>query len=135
MKTKKKMTLKFYQNLGKLFYAVAATDNHVHKLEFNTLKALVKTQWLDIDVTNDAFDEDTAYQIEIVFDWLNKEEKLNIEFCFKDFVDYKKEQQHLFTLDIKKLIIKTANAISDSFFGKNKSELIMLAKLDLELKK
>ena len=134
MKTKKKMTLKFYQNLGKLFYAVAIADKQVHKFEIDELKSIVKKQWLDIDSIIDDYDTDGAYQIEIVFDWLNKETHLDAKSCFNDFVTYKNEQPHLFTDEVKKLILKTANAIAASFSGLNKSELIMLAKLDLELK-
>lgn len=135
METKKKMTLKFYQNLGKLFYAIAAADNHVHKTEFNKLKTLVKKQWLDVDLIEDAYHTDAAYQIEIVFDWLNKEDNLNAQACYDAFVNYKTEQPHLFTESIKKLILSTASAIAYSFSGINKSELIMLAQLDIELKK
>ncbi|ULC57891.1 hypothetical protein MBM09_08145 [Flaviramulus sp. BrNp1-15] len=135
MKTKKKLTLKFYQNLGKLFYAIAAADKIVREAEFNKLKTLVKKQWLDVDIIEDEYDTDAAYQIEIVFDWLNDEENLDAKSCYDDFVNYKNEQSHLFTDNIKKLILKTAGLIADSFSGINKSELIMLAKLDLELKK
>ncbi|GAA4810230.1 hypothetical protein [Litoribaculum gwangyangense] len=135
MKTKNKLTLKFYQNLGKLFYAIAGSDNVVRKIEFNKLKEVVKTQWLNIDAITDEYDEDAAYQIEIVFDWLNNQNNLDVRSCYNDFVNYKNEQKHLFSTDIKKLIIRTANAIANSFSGINKSELIMLAKLDLELKK
>ena len=135
MKTKKKMTLKFYQNLGRLFYAIAAADRHVRKEEFDKLKTLVKRQWLDVDSIEDKYHTDGAYQIEIVFDWLDKEENLNANECYKAFVNYKNEQPHLFTDSLKKLILKTANAIAYSFSGINKSELIMLAKLDMELKK
>jgi len=55
MATKKKMTLAFYQNLGKLFYAIAASDGNVRPIEFDKLKNLVKTQWLDIDELEDTF--------------------------------------------------------------------------------
>jgi len=135
MKAKKEMTQKFYQNLGKLFYAIAASDNRVHKIEFNKLKELVKSQWLDVDSLTDSYHTDAACQIEIVFDWLNTEEKLNAKSCFDDFVDYKNAQKHLFTPSIKKTILQTANAIADSYSGMNKSELILLANLNLELKK
>ncbi|GAA4884387.1 hypothetical protein GCM10023311_03480 [Flaviramulus aquimarinus] len=135
MKTKKKMTLKFYQNLGKLFYAIALADKHVHDIEFDKLKALIKQQWLDVDVLEDDFSTDAAYQIEFVFDWLNKGGDLNAKTCYDAFVNYKNEQPHLFTESIKKLILRTARAIAASFSGLNKSELIMLAKLDIELKK
>lgn len=135
MTTKKKMTLSFYQNLGKLFYAIAASDGDVRPIEFDKLKNLVQKQWLDIDDLEDTFGTDAAYQIEIVFDWLNDAEELNSKGCFKDFIDYKKSQNHLFTPEIRSLIVKTASAVAHAFSGINKSELSMLAKLDIELKR
>ena len=129
METKKKMTLTFYQNLGKLFYAIAASDGNVRDLEFNKLKAFVKKQWLDVDDINDAFGTDAAYQIEVVFDWLNHDDALNVQACYDNFVAYKKDQSHLFTDDVRRLILKTASSIAYAFSGINKSELIMLAKL------
>ncbi|MBQ0787069.1 MAG: hypothetical protein KBT69_06200 [Oceanihabitans sp.] len=135
MKKKKKLTQNFYQNLGKLFYAIAAADNHVAPLEIKTLKEIVKSEWLEVDYLEDAFGSDAAYQMEFVFDVLHRENNLDVENCYADFINYKKAQNHLFTEPIKQLIAQTANAIASSFAGKNKSELILLAKLDIELKK
>jgi uncharacterized protein (DUF302 family) len=135
MVTKKKMTLTFYQNLGKLFYAIAASDGSVKSIEFDKLKAFVKKQWLEMDAIEDFFGTDAAYQIEVVFDWLNRDEESDIKLCYEDFISYKKEQSHLFTEDVRHLILKTASSIAHAFSGINKSELIMLAKLDIELKK
>lgn len=131
------MTLKFYQNLGKLFYAIAVADNKVHEAEMNKLKELVKKEWLDVDDIEDEFGIDAAYQIEIVFDWLSQahDEGLNIKTCYNDFISYRKEQKHLYTEKVNRLILKTANAIAESFSGKNKSELILLGKLNIELNK
>ena len=50
METKTKLTLEFYQHLGKLFYAIAAADKKVHPDEFNKLKELVKLKWLHLDL-------------------------------------------------------------------------------------
>jgi hypothetical protein len=135
MVTKNRMTITFYQNLGKLFYAIAVSDGNVRPVEFEKLKTFVKTQWLDVDDLEDAFGVDAAYQIEIVFDWLNNDEELDFKACFNDFINYKKNQSHLFTEDVRRLILKTASAIAYSFSSINKSELILLAKLDLELKR
>ncbi|MBR9846071.1 MAG: hypothetical protein GYB35_08180 [Algicola sp.] len=134
MKTRKKMTPKFYQNLGKLFYVMAACDGMVRPVEVEKLKSIIKEQWLKVDDIHDVFNADAAYQIEIVFDWLHQEDLRDIEEYYSDFVDYKREQSHLFTDDVKQLILKTASEIANAFSGINKSELIMLAKLDLELK-
>jgi len=135
MTSKKKMTLQFYRNLGKLFYAIAATDGTVKPIEIEKLKTFVKEHWLDIDDIEDVFGVDAAYQIEIVFDWLNYDEEIDVNACYNDFVSYKIEQSHLFTEEVKKLILKTGSVIAHAFSGINKSELILMAKLDMELKK
>lgn len=129
------MKLLFYQNLGKICYAIAAADKKVHPLEFIKLKELVKKYWLDAMVIKGTFNKDTAYQIERIFDDLNKDNKLDAHACFNDFVAYKNLHNQLFTNKIKRLILKTASKIAHAFSGINKSELIMLAKLDIELKK
>ncbi len=135
MTTKKKMTHTFYQNIGKLFYALAASDKQVRDEEFNKLKVIVKKQWLNAEIVKDDLNSKAVYQIEYVFEWLNKNEKLNAKMYFDDFLKYKEKHPLLFTEAIKKLILKTAHAIAASFSGLNKSELIMLAKLDIELKR
>ncbi|WP_229724643.1 hypothetical protein [Winogradskyella forsetii] len=135
MTTKKKMTVKFYQNLGKLFYAIAAIDGTIRPIEIEKLKTFVKEHWLKIDDIEDVFGIDAAYQIEVVFDWLNYDEEIDSDICYKDFVSYKNDQKHLFTDKVKKLIIKTGSAIAHAFSGINKSELMLMAKLDMELKK
>jgi hypothetical protein len=130
----KKLNIKFYQNLGKLFYAIAATDKNVREEEFDKLKQVVKSEWITVDEIEDDFHTDAAYQIEIVFDWLYKEKKLDAKKLFDNFIAYKNDQPHLFPKNIKQLILKTANAVAASFHNKNKSELIMLANLEISLK-
>ncbi|HLV14272.1 MAG TPA: hypothetical protein VKY41_03755 [Xanthomarina sp.] len=135
MKNKKNLNIQFYEVLGKLFYAIAVADGMVEVSEVNKLKEIVKKDWLLVDKTEDAFQTDAAYQIEVVFDWLHSQNNLNSDSLFNEFVTYKNEHSHFFTSTIKQLIIKTAHAIAGSFSRKNKSELILLAKLDMELKK
>ncbi|KXO01211.1 hypothetical protein LS48_01725 [Aequorivita aquimaris] len=128
MGTMEKPQLLFYQKMGELFYAIAAADKVVRKTEYDMLKKIVSEQWKDLDDYEDPFHTDAAYQIEVVFDWFDYEQ-LDANDCFYSFADYKKDNPQLFTDERKKLIWKTANAIAGSFAGKNKSELIMLAKL------
>ncbi len=135
MEESKGISINFYRNLGKLFYAIAAADKNVRDEEYNKLKEIVKADWLPIDDIEDSFGTDTAYQIEIVFDWLRKEGEYDAKTCFDNFITFKKKNEHLFTDKIKQLIMKTATAIASSFSGKNKSELIMLANLNIQLHK
>jgi len=121
-----------YESLGKLFYAVAISDGNVHNKEWEKVKEYVKDDWLYIDDFTDRYGTDAANQIEIVFDVLMESSKGSKE-CFEEFTNFYKEHSHAFSDEIKTLTKKTANAIANSFSGSNKSELILLAKINLLL--
>ena len=135
MELSKKMMLneEFYQHIGMVFYAIAASDKVVRAEEIKTLKDLVKEKWVPIDNTADEYGTDEAFKIEMIFDWL-EENSPEADWSFNEFKDYKKHHPQLFTLEINQLIWQTADAIAASFAGKNKSELIMLSKLKTVLK-
>ena len=133
MENTKKWGLELYQNLGKLFYAVANADQRIHKKEIDKLRSFVRKYWLDVDEVEDDFGTDAAFQIESVFDWLLEKEN-DSDSCYADFVEFYNEESRLFNPFIKDLILDTANAIANSFSGKNKAELVMLGKLQLLLK-
>jgi phosphomevalonate kinase len=135
MKNSTSISIDFYRNLGKLFYAIAAADNKVRKEEFDALKQIIKSKWLTVDFIEVSFGTDNISQIEIVFDWLFKDGEYNAKTCFEDFIAFKNKNEALFTDNVKQLIMKTATAIASSFSGKNKSELIMLAKLNMSFQK
>lgn len=122
----------FYQNLGKLFYAVAFTDKTVREEEFSRLQRCVLEYWLDYDDLQDVFGSDAAYLIEIVFEGAEAFQEPAQE-MYDSFVYYKKEHPSLFTDKANFLILETAKSIARSFSGLNKSELIMLTNLELEL--
>lgn len=125
------LNIKFYQNVAKIFYAVAKSDNQITKKEIKTLKKAVKEKWLQVDETFDVFGTDTAYQIEIVFDWLYNK-NATTEDCYADFIEYYHNHPYFFTSEIKRLIMETSGKIASAFADRNKSELILLARLSLE---
>ncbi len=135
MKTQQNEAISFYQNIGKLFYAIAASDNKINEVEYNTLKSIVQIEWLTADALKDNFNTDFGSLIINVFKWLNYEQEYNAKECYNSFIGYKNMNEHLFTYDIKLLIMRTAGRIAASFSGKNKSELIMLANLNIEFNK
>lgn len=121
-----------YQNLGKLFYAIAASDKVVHKSEYESLHNIIISKWLHVEDLKDEYGNVAAFQIEIVFDWLDYE-TLTAEACFQDFENFYKENINRFSDQVKELIWVTCNEIANAFSGKNKSELIMLGRLKLTL--
>ncbi len=130
METSQNTSIEFYQNLGKLFYAIAAADKVVRKSEYDSLRKHVQAKWLQVDDIEDEFGVDTAFQIEVVFDWMNYE-TVNAESCFTEFELFYKEHPSLYSKKIKQLIWDTAISIAEAFSGKNKSELILLGRLSL----
>ncbi len=129
MHSRPNLPLVFYQKLGEIFYAVAAADNVVRQEEYNALKEMVIQEWRESDLNESS---NKLCQMEIMFNWFDYEQ-LDANSCFEHFEEYYKENSHLFTPEIKKLIWKTANTIADSVSTKNKRELIMLAKLQILL--
>ena len=128
MKISEKNQVVFYQKLGELFYAIAASDKIVRAKEYDALKNLVLKEWAALDDYKDEFNSEAVFQMEVVFEWFEYEQ-MDATDCFDNFRSYYKEQKPLFTTERKALIWKTANAIANAFAGKNKSELVMLTQL------
>lgn len=127
--------IQFYQNLGKLFYAVAAIDNRVRPEEVDAVVELVKRYWLNPTLISESSISDAQNAILETFNWLRNDKEYDAEKCYLGFINFKRQNEAIFTDSINTLILKTAGKISASFSGQNKSELILLAKLNIELKK
>ena len=134
MRPTQKTMNELYQHLGKLFYAVAVSDGSVHPKEWGKVREIVNDDWLIIDDYKDQYGTDAARQIEIVFDGLMEYGKTSEE-CFEEFRVFYKEHAYAFSDEIISLTRKTANAIANAFGGKNKSELIVLGRFELLVKK
>jgi hypothetical protein len=123
----------FYQNLGKLFYAIAAVDKVIREEEVKKLKQIVNTEWLNLGGVKGKSEIDTMRQIKITFDQLAAKIQ-NPNDSMADFKLFKNTHEDLFTDHLKQMIWKTASAITTAFSGRNKSELILLAELGNILK-
>lgn len=132
MKPSDKTMVRFYRELGKIFYSIAAVDKIVRQEEIKQLKKIIEKEWVSLEDTFDEFGSDSAYQIEIVFDWL-VENKWDIDKTLSDFKIFRAEHSSLFTPQINALILKTAKAIASSFAGKNKSEHVLISQLNAVL--
>ena len=125
---------KFFQNLGRLFYAIAAADGKVRKEEIDSLKRIVREEWLDLDDYTDEFGTDSAFQIEIIFEWLDAN-KPDPQEAFQNFMEFHTENKDIFNKQINEKILAASRKIAAAFRGKNKSELVMLARLQSVLNK
>lgn len=128
--SKKDLGNEFYQNLGKLFYAIAMADHSIHMKEMEKLTEVVRDHWLEVDDIEDEYGTDAAFQIISVFDWLLEYEK-DSEEIYEEFEAFYMDHKLLFTSTVKKLAMSTSRAIASSFTGSNKSELIVLGRLQI----
>lgn len=130
LESKKKLGNELYQSLGKLFYAMAMADHSIHVQEMEKLNEVVRDYWLEVDDIEDEYGSDAAFQIVSVFDWLLEYEKDGEE-IYEEFEAFYTDNKVLFTPQIKNLAMSTSRAIIASFSGSNKSELIVLGRLQL----
>ncbi len=121
-----------YQNLGKLFYAIAASDTIIQDQEFEALQQCVQKYWKDYNDLNQVFEEEYTQVIEAVFEGVEAFE-LSAEEMFQDFISYKREHPQLFTNVLNTLIMTTARTIAYAFENVNTSEQKFLTQLENEL--
>ena len=124
---------KLYQNLGYLFYSIAAAYKVVRHEEIAILRKIIREKWLKLEKTDDKFEKDTTSKIESVFDYLLLNEIVSNN-AFTKFEYFELENKKIINKKTKQLIWDTANQIALSFSGNNKSELILLSKLQILLK-
>lgn len=118
----------FYFHIAKLFYAVAFIDGEIREEEYESLKNILKKEWLQ----KRSRKKEVVEEIIHCFDLLKKENE-NAFDCFQEFVRYKNEHEKLFINQTKNILWEVSCCIADSVNKKNKSELILLARLGKQL--
>ena len=124
-----------YQEIGKLFFAVAFADKKIHANEVKQLQETYRKAWLHKDHTTDEYGEEATHQIEIVFDFLLEEhDEINSFDMLDVFAEFKAAHPSFFTKALNKKIMDSAMAIADSYAGVNKSEMVTISKISEILK-
>jgi hypothetical protein len=118
--------------LGKLFYAVAIADKKIEDKEVAVFKTEIFNRWSNPDSIKNNLTTGAHHEIIKTF---NELQLLSAEsnFCYSEFNAFYLGHKTLFNPQLRKLIWETAQAIAMSFANKNKSELILLAKLKMLL--
>jgi len=121
----------FFQKTGKVLFAIAMADKKLDPKEYETLQDLIHKEWKLSCLGENEIKH--ISQMKNVFDWMIENPKSGDE-ILAEYKEFKNENLALFTPEIKDFIYKTANKIAGSYANKNKSELILLAKLHFILK-
>jgi uncharacterized tellurite resistance protein B-like protein len=118
----------FYIHLACLFYAVANADKNFEKEEKKKI----------VQLTERFFSEaiENEKSSEVIYETMRAliQDQYTSEQTFEKFKAYFEEHKSLFTKERIHQILVTCHEIADSFSGKNKSELIILARIHHLLK-
>lgn len=121
----------FFQKTGKILFAIAIADKKIMPQEYEALESLIQEELKTSNLKENEIKH--INQLKNVFDWMIENPKSS-DAILAEFKEFKNENKTLFTPEIKDFIFKTANRVAGSFANKNKSELIVLAKIHLLLK-
>jgi hypothetical protein len=119
---------RLFSEIGKLIYAIAASDHKISHKEKEQLKSLVSESLNKIKET-DQFGTSVLFYPEIEFEFL-EEELIAPEDALQSFVDYIKEHYSAIDLEHVQLIRKLSWETANSFRGINQKEKQMLDKLE-----
>ncbi|MAZ28745.1 MAG: hypothetical protein CL868_16925 [Cytophagaceae bacterium] len=122
----------FYEVMGRLFYAIVASDGVVTASEQKCLKRMVCSHWVCIEEVKDKFCSCKPTEIIHAFEYALFK-RLRCDACFNEYLSFKNENPELFAPVVKKLIWTTANVIVHAFPGLNRSEAQMLIRLQESL--
>lgn len=123
---------KFYSELGRLLYAIAAVDGRIHAQEAATMKRVVSDQLVPQEAATDHFGTDQAYITEFEFD-IQVDRGEAPEEAFDSFVTYLTQHKERMCAEQKKLILRAADVVAHAFHGVNAKEMRMLAELKRRL--
>lgn len=123
---------KFYSELGKLLYAIAAVDGRIHAQEAATMKRVVSEQLVPQEASTDHFGTDQAYITEFEFDVMAENDE-SPEDAFDSFAIYLTQHKERLCAEHKALVLRAAGVVAHAFHGVNAKELRMLAELKRRL--
>ena len=113
----------FNEKLAHLFYALIMVDKKIDINEKRKIVSIVEKNWLETTGNKE--------NKEIIYETLREliKEKITSEDAFLEFKTFVVANKEHFTSIISKKIIKASHSICEAYASKNKSELILLAKI------
>ncbi len=119
--------------IGYIVYAVASTDKHVAEEEKKIAHDLINEHWTLLADNEDPFGVralDFVDKIIVSFD----EDHLDSEKAFESFKEIFEEQKQDFTIEIRQFILDLCIKVGSAFSQMNKSELVLLSRIEILLK-
>ncbi len=117
-----KFTEEFYKSIANLFYAVSMADKNMTVEEKKSIVKRVEKNWSTSENKSDS---------ELIYETLREliKEKVTSETAYESFKEYYLAYKEEFSKNVIHDLLAASHEISSSYARKNKSELIILARL------
>ena len=119
---------RFYSEVGKLLYAIAAVDGNVEKNEYDKLREIVEKKLVPIENSTDQFGTDNAYYAEIEFDIL-MDKGASSKSCFDSFCNYVEDHKTAFDQHLKMMVTTLSKELANAHRGNNSKETELIKRL------
>lgn len=123
---------RFYSEVGKLLYAIAAADGRVDRKEYEKLRDIVKEKLVPQENSTDQFGTDAAYYAEIEFDIL-MDQTPSATSCFHSFCDYVEAHHTAFDNHHKDMVMEMVKEIAQVYHGIDTKEKELIKQLKKRL--
>lgn len=123
---------RFYKELGKLLYAIAAADGKIHPAEIAKFRKVISEEIVPVEASHDQFGTDNAYYAEFEFETLADKDFPAAD-AYHSFVLYLKEYSEKIDPVLKSLCLSAAEKVAAANQGINKKESQYLADLSKQL--
>lgn len=118
----------YYQELGKLLYAIAMADGEIQKEEREKIHEMVTKRLAPIESSTDQAGTDAAYITEFEIDFL-EEFAEDLETAYESFADWYSFNKSDFSQELKDVTVELAEEVAKAFGGVDPKEKELLDKL------
>ena len=123
---------RFYSEVGKLLYAIAAVNGLVNRQEYTKLRDIIEKKLVPQEHTTDQFGTDSAFYAEIEFDIL-LDQLADSTACFNSFCNYVEAHRTAFDAHLKGMTMNLTKELPHVYQGTHAKEAEMIKTLKKRL--
>lgn len=124
----------FYEELGKLLYAIAKSDGTIQPKEIKSLHEIVKKKLAPIEDSVDEYGTEKAFYTDFMFE-IEDEQFTSVEDAFSSFIEFMQENITAFDEELRRICLHAVEELADAYRRINKKEQPLIKEFKKELHK
>lgn len=123
---------RFYEELGKLLYAIAKSDGEIKPKEIKNLHEIVKKVLVPFEDSVDEYGTDRAFYSDFMFE-IEDEQFTSVEDAFTSFTEFMQENSSAFDEELRRTCLRVVEELAHAYRGTNKKEQPLIEELKKQL--